>query len=207
MSKVDYIPSTYDGQDTWAETFSTKLPSQSATLGVSPAQQTALLAAITDMRTSYAEQKVLETDYRSKVAEAESKRKTTISNAGGIRKIVALMKASSNYTTAIGEYLGIEASTPDPNPDTMQATIKTRLLPDSKVKVHCNMQGADAYNVYSKRADEVNFIFIGTSVTPWFVDDRPKLNGAPESRQYYNQLVIKNEEVGLPSPIVTVIVG
>ncbi|MBK7380235.1 MAG: hypothetical protein IPJ03_14820 [Ignavibacteriales bacterium] len=207
MKKVDYIPSTYDGQDTWAETFSTKLPSQSATLGVSPAQQTALLNAITEMRTAYAEQKVLETDYRSKVAEAETKRKAAISNPGGIRKIVALMKASSNYTTAIGEYLGIEASAPDPNPDDMQATIKVKLQPEGKVKVHCDMQGADAYNVYSKRADEVNFVFIGTSVTPWFVDDRPKLNGAPESRQYFNQLVIRNEEIGLPSPIMIVVVG
>ncbi|MBK6913737.1 MAG: hypothetical protein IPH11_08710 [Ignavibacteriales bacterium] len=207
MSHSTYLPPTYDGQDTWAENFATKLPSHSAALGLSPAQQTALLTAITNMRTAYATQKSTETSFHSSVQDAIAKRAIALNQPGGVRKMVNLMKASPNYTLAIGEDLGIENSNPEPNPNDLQATIKAQSLPLNKVKIHCKLQGADAYNIYCKRGTETNPVLIATSVTPWYLDERANLNGAPERREYFNVLVIKNQEIGIVSPTLIVIVG
>lgn len=207
MHNSSYLPTTFDGQDTWAENFSTKLPTYSAQLGLSPAQQTALLTAITNMRTAYATQKATESSFHAKVQDAIAKRAIALNEPGGVRKMVNLMKANPNYTLAIGQELGIENTSPEPNPDELQATIKSKTLPLNKVKVHCSLQGADAYNIYCKRGAETEAVFIGTSVTPWYLDDRDNLNGAPERREYFNVLVIKNEEIGIVSPTLIVIVG
>lgn len=117
-----------------------------------------------------------------------------------------MIKSHSNYTTSIGADLGIEVNNSEASDDNRRATIKLKTVP-GKVMIKSKMKGVDAFNVYSRVADEEKFIFIGTSVIPWFADERPKLNGAPEKREYFIRLVIKNKEVGIQSDIATIVVG
>ena len=167
---------------------------------------TDLINLINEHRTAYAEQVSIEATYRSKVAYAESKRTAAISGNGGIRKVMKIIKSNPNYTAAIGADLGIEVNDSEASDDNRRATIKVKIVP-GKVMIKSKMKGVDAFNVYSRVADEEKFIFIGTSVIPWFEDERPKLNGTPEKREYFTTLVVRNKEVGIQSDIATIVVG
>jgi hypothetical protein len=206
MSNTDYVPKKIAAIDTWEETLSTKLPAYAALFNLPPAMVTDLMNLINEHRTAYAEQVSIEANYRSKVADANSKRTAAISGNGGIRQVMRIIKSNPNYTTAIGHDLGIEVNNSELSDDNRRATIKVKIVP-GKVMIKSKMKGVDAFNVYSRVADQENFIFIGTSVIPWFADERPKLNGAPEKREYYTTLVIRNKEVGIKSDIATIVVA
>lgn len=206
MSNTDYVPKKIAAIDTWEENLSTKLPAYAALFNLPPAMVTDLMNLINEHRTAYAEQVSIEANYRSKVAEADSKRTAAISGNGGIRKVMRMIKSSPNYTAAIGHDLGIEVNNSEQSDDNRRATIKVKIVP-GKVMIKSKMKGVDAFNVYSRVADEEKFIFIGTSVIPWFADERPKLNAAPERRDYFIRLVIKNKEVGVQSDTATIVVG
>lgn len=207
MAKNNFLPDTLAGLDSWAENFLAKLPTYAAAFGLSPAQVTALTNLVTAQRTAYIALLTATANYHAKVDEAKVKRVDSISSADGIRAMVKIMKASAGYTTFGGEDLGIEVNNPAPIPDNLQATIKARVLPDNTVRITCVMDIADSYNVYCRRGAETDFTFIGYSTAPKFIDARPKLNGAPEKREYKTVLVIKNTEVGNASDPTTVIIG
>jgi hypothetical protein len=207
MANSNYLPGTLAGLDSWADNFLAKLPTYAAAFGLSPAQVTALTNLITAQRTAYSALLAATANFHAKVDEAKVKRIDSISSAAGIRAMVKIMKASPGYTTFGGEDLGIEADTPPPIPDNLQATIKAKVLPDKTVRITCVMDIADTYNVYCRRGAETEFTFIGYSTAPKFIDARPNLNGAPEKREYKTVLVIKNAEVGTASDPTTVIVG
>ncbi|MBK6912765.1 MAG: hypothetical protein IPH11_03490 [Ignavibacteriales bacterium] len=206
MSNTDYVPKKIAAIDSWEENLSTKLPAYTALFNLPPAMVTDLMNLINEHRTAYAEQVFIEATYRSKVAATDLKKNAAISGNGGIRKVMKMIKSHSNYTTSIGADLGIEVNNSEASDDNRRATIKVKIVP-GKVMIKSKMKRVDAFNVYSRVADEEKFIFIGTSVIPWFEDERPKLNGAPEKREYFIRLVIKNKEVGIQSDIATIVVG
>lgn len=205
MSKTDYVPKKIAVIDTWEENLTAKLPGYTALFSLPPAMVTELMNLINEHRTAYSEQVSAEATYRSKVDEAESKREAAIGGNGGIRKVMKMIKANPNYTTAIGYDLGIEVNNSEESDDNRHATIKLKIVP-GMVMVKSKLKGADAFNVYSRVADSGEFVFIGSSVIPWFADERPKLNGAPEKREYYTTIVIKNKEVGIRSDTATIVV-
>ena len=75
------------------------------------------------------------------------------------------------------------------------------------VEIKWDKQGMEAIAAYCKRGSEVSFSFFEKDVESPLKNDRPKLDpSAPEERQYYAYYVEDDEDVGMQSDIITVIV-
>ncbi len=207
MSSSDYLPTTLGNLDSWEENFLAKLPTYAASFGLSPAEVTAITNAITAHRTAYTAQLASQANVSSLVENTKAKRKAAISGLNGIRAIANMMKNNSAYTKTAGLDLGIESTYIPPSPDLLVASIKAKVTIDNKVKISTVLGTADGFNCYSRRANETELTFLGTSVNSVLIDSRPNLNGAPERREYVIRLVIGNVEVGTQSDIAVVIVG
>ena len=75
------------------------------------------------------------------------------------------------------------------------------------VEIKWDKQCMEAIAAYYKRGSEVSFSFFEKDVDSPLIDDRPKLDAdSPEERSYYAYYIDDDENVGLQSDIITVIV-
>lgn len=122
-----------------------------------------------------------------------------------IRQDIANMKKSRGWNDGKGEVL--EVTTPaasiDPN------TLKPRLEVESKRarnEIMAKKFGADSLNVYVRLKGQGPFRLLAAKRVRFPLnDDTPTAGGQPEEREYQAIPVIADEEVGLPSDIVSAV--
>jgi hypothetical protein len=113
-----------------------------------------------------------------------------------------LIKASPNFTQALGESYGI-VSTPAPEP--ANPTVAAVALSQSQVQLNIFKAGYSVLAVDMKRGNG-DWVQIGVSMTATFIDSLPPLvAGQPEVREYRVQGMENNQRVGVVSPIVSVV--
>lgn len=114
------------------------------------------------------------------------------------RGYVSTIKASSAYTTAVGEAYGIVAPEPGvPGPPTVSATA----LPASQVRLAIGKAGYSVLAVDSRRGGG-GWEQIGVSMTAEYIDTRAPLTpGTPEQREYRVQGMEENARVGFLSDV------
>jgi hypothetical protein len=206
MPKQDYIPKLKPKLFTWVKSFLVNFPPLAPGLGISAPSITDLTNRLNDYLTAYTEMISLRAAYHAKVAEVKLKRKYAISEVGGVRSIVKIMKASSAYTLAAGESLSIELDAPVPDRNKMQPEIKAEIDANNIVKLYYKKGIATGVKAYSRRGGEKNFtFFISDNVSP-VIDSRPNLTDRFEEREYYLIYVIGDDTVGIQSPTVKVTV-
>ena len=111
------------------------------------------------------------------------------------RKLVEQIKAHPNYTKAIGDDLGIEATAAPVQ--AMKPTIKCATEPNGKVFLNVLKDGHDALSVYSKRGAETQPSLLGVYTRSRIEDARPPLvTGQPELREYTIQYRDADQPVG-----------
>ncbi|MBK6915391.1 MAG: hypothetical protein IPH11_17635 [Ignavibacteriales bacterium] len=206
MPKQDYIPKLKPKLFTWVKSFLTNFPTLAPGLGISAPSVTDLTNRLNDYLTAYTEMISLRATYHAKVAEVKLKRKHAISEVGGVRSIVKIMKASSAYTLAVGESLQVELDAPVPDRNNMQPRFKAEVDANRIVKLFYKKGIASGVNAYCRREGEKDFIFIGTDSISPMLDPRPNLTDQPEEREYYLIYVIDDVQVGKKSPILKVTV-
>ena len=204
MAKEDFIERRDGDLDGQEEVFITNLPIHATTLGIDPLEVTSVVTILGDHRVSYSE--MLSKKAASKAAVADNKLKKKLA-IGEFRRIAQKIKASTGYTEAIGDDLRIIGpEVVRPPLEEMKPTLKAEHS-GGIVEIKWDKQGMEAIKIYCKRGSETSFSLLDKDVESPLKDDRPKLDpSAPEERQYYAYYVEDDEEVGLQSDIITVIV-
>lgn len=117
--------------------------------------------------------------------------------------IVARAKASPNYTTAMGEDMGIEAPASVPGADPLELVPAAR--PNSEVEVGFNKQNYDGVHLEGQRGNEVTWTVLGNDAFSPYVDTRaPLVAGQPEVRKYRGRYLDGDTPIGDWSDIVQV---
>ncbi len=123
-----------------------------------------------------------------------------------VRKDIGNMKKSRGWDDGKGEVLDV--NTPPGSLD--PGTLKPRLTGESKqghVELMAKKLGADTLNVYVRLKGVAAFRLLASKRVRFpFIDDTPPaVTGQPEEREYRVIAVIGDDEVGVPSDIVSTV--
>ncbi|HMO81457.1 MAG TPA: hypothetical protein PKD24_11775 [Pyrinomonadaceae bacterium] len=113
-----------------------------------------------------------------------------------IRQLIKRLKASPNYTEAIGEVLDLVVDSPDElNPGDIVPELKLKGLNDGAIEIKFSRQGLDAMRVDWRVKDATEWQLAGTYTTSPGIHNQPSADGKPEAREYRGILLSKNQPV------------
>jgi hypothetical protein len=123
-----------------------------------------------------------------------------------ISKLVKRIKASTSYTDAMGQDLGIIAPTQTIDVNAMQPDLKVN-LDAGRPHIKCSKGYADAIDLYADRKDSIGFTLIGRLLKLDYIDviSLPA-NTVLAEWDYKAMYVIGNDNVGLMSSVASVVV-
>ena len=206
MPRKDYLSQALDVLDTWLTNFFALIDTIGVTLGLTAGQITEVKSRITDFRTKYQEQTQKEADYKASVKATKAAMKVCVSDSGGVRDLVGKMKKHDDYTEALGETLGAIGEE-----HIMDSVSAKPVLKDKSegglIIVGFNLFGWDGINIYRELDNGAGMVFIARDTDAPYYDTTPKLDPTkPEKRQYQAYFVDGDDQIGLPSDILTIIV-
>jgi hypothetical protein len=208
--------------------FSIKLPTYATLVGITAAEVTALqkdtamYAYIINMQEGYKQTVNNITSYKNLLKHAVGQQHLGVIPSAPIlatppanvpegvfdrvSKLVKRIKASTNYTDAIGQDLGIVSATQTIDFTTMQPDLKVN-LDAGRPHIKCNKGFADAIDLYVDRKDGVGFVLIGRLLKLDYIDvvSLPSSTALAEW-SYKAMYVVGNDNVGLMSGVVSVVV-
>ncbi len=205
MAKSDYFPGDQDDQDTWMETYFNNLDAALTAVGIAVLEGAATKTSVGNARTSF-------TTWKNTKQQAQSDsdtfrtRRDAASNL--FRPLNQRIKNMPNYTTAIGETIGIEGAEDSTDPATLKPKVKAAFV-GGLVEIKFNMPPqAASMEITSKRAAETSYTYLANDTNSPNPDGRASLDTTkPEDRFYILQF--KNaagQLIGQPSDVVKVTV-
>lgn len=204
MKKKPYIPRPDAALKTWLANFKAKIAIHGPTLGLLPAEITALQDWCDDLIAAIDDVMQKKQDYKESVSAKNAQRKISVD---GITNAATSIKTKAAYTEAIGNDLGIigEADTFDP------LTFKTKLSAvvfTDHVVINFTKEQTDGVNIYARRKGEATWNFLALDTNSPYVDNRPlAVPGTPETREYMGIGVIEDEQLPLQSDVIIVVFG
>lgn len=206
MAKKDYLTKALDRLVTWLTNFFDNIDSIGATLGLTPAQITEVKARITDFKTKYQDQVQKDGDYKASVEATQASIKVCLSDSGGVRDLVGKMKKHDDYTEALGETLGVIGEEHVPDSFNAKPELKDK-SEGGNIKLGFNLYEWDGLNIYRDRDEGAGMVFLARDTDSPYYDTTPKLDPTkPEKRMYQAYFVDGDNQIGLPSDIITIIV-
>ena len=203
MSK-DFVPTNESVLKAWLENMKTQVQNNPTSFGLSMPDTQSLLTCIDQLNNSIADVSVKADQYKSAVRLKDQLKTTLLPQ---IRQIIGVIKANPDYSDSMGVMLGV---TPRTGISTDWDSVKP--VPKAKktmqgVEISYKLKGATGVLVYGKRGTESDFILLEKDTASPFVDKRANQAGTTgEQRQYYMVYFRKDEPVGQPSDIVTIVV-
>ena len=228
MGNSKFIPSGDSEKVVWLNNFTTKMSLYAAQLGVTTAELTALqkdnayFTYLISMMEVYRQNLLNLSSYKNMLKHAVGQQHIgalpVLPNLGTappsvpegvfdrVSKLVTRVKASLNYTDAIGNDLGVIAPTQTIDLATLQPELKITIDGD-RPHIKCSKGYADAIDLYADRKDGAGFVLIGRLTKPDYIDvvDLPA-NTVLAEWDYKARYVIANNVVGVMSTIASVIV-
>ena len=225
---ISYIPNSDSDRNVWLNNFSTKINTYATLVGVTAAEvtaiqkDTAMCTYIINMLEAYKQTVNNITSYKNLLKHAVGQQHLgaipiapTLATAPAtvaegvfdrVSKIVKRIKASANYTEAMGNDLGIIAPVQTFDPNTLQPELKVN-LDAGRPHIKCSKGYADAIDLYVDRKDGLGFVLIGRLLKLDYID----VIGLPANTllaewDYKAMYVIGNSNVGLMSGVVSVVV-
>ncbi len=126
-------------------------------------------------------------------------------------KLIKKIKLHANYTTAIGQDMGIIGSVLDEDYDNLKAVIKG-ITPDTdQVLINWVKNRMPGVIVYSNESipegisDNIKWIEIGRAMRSPFEDTRKNKSSVPETRYYRIRCMYNDKPVGLHSDIIKIV--
>ncbi len=219
----DFVKRTDAGFATQMENFASKLPNYAALLGIDPSEVSAAQQDAQYMSGVVGIIEQAKTYSQSWVAYKDLVRYGGPGSLGAFpvpvtipvppptmqpgaeerfRMLTKRIKGSLNYTTAIGEDLGIEV--PQSSSE-LKAPVLSVKADAGKAVIAFKKGKADGVRIYSKRGSEAAFTFLAIDTKSPYVDTRPNaVEGVPEKREYYAYLFDDDATVGQQSDIVSI---
>ena len=223
-----YLPNADNDKSLWFTNFKTKIATHAVTLGVSPAEVTTTqkdadaYLYIINMLEANKQYVNNITAYKNLLRHAVAQQHLGVIPVAPVlaapppavtegvfdrvSKLVKRIKAHVNYTDAIGQDLGIIAPTQTIDVATMQPDLKV-VLDAGRPHIKCTKGYADAIDLYVDRKDGAGFVSIGRLLKLDYID----VVGLPANTaliewSYKAMYVIGNDNVGLMSPVVSIVV-
>jgi hypothetical protein len=227
-SAISFIPNGDADKGIWLGNFTTKLPTYAPLVGITAAEVTAIqkdaamYQYILSMLEAYKQTVNNITSYKNLLKHAVGQQHLgaipiapTLAAAPAAvtegvfdraSKLGKRIKASANYTEAMGNDLGIIAPTQTIDTNTMQPDITVKLDAD-RPHIKCTKGYADAIDLYVDRKDGAGFVLIGRLLKLDYIDVVPlPTNTVLAEWDYKARYVIGNDPVGLMSSVVSVVV-
>lgn len=225
---ISFIPNGDADRGIWMGNFSNKLPTYATLVGVTAAEvtsvqkDTVMYTYIINMLETYKQTVNNITSYKNLLKHAVGQQHLgaipgapTLTTAppvvtegvfDRISKLVKRIKASTSYTEAMGQDLGIIAPTQIIDINSMQPDLKVN-LDAGRPHIKCSKGYADAIDLYVDRKDSIGFTLIGRLLKLDYIDvvNLPT-NIALAEWDYKAMYVIGNGCVGLMSSVVSVVV-
>lgn len=124
-----------------------------------------------------------------------------------LRKLLQRIQGSTGYTEAIGEDLGITGTTDGAaalDPATAKPTARAVALPKSEVRIEFDKRRFDGVVIEARHPGEKDWSRLGTDNYSPYLDTRtPTTPGQPEIREYRLRYILRDEEVGEWSDIIS----
>lgn len=204
MAKQYYLPRDEAKMVTWLKNYKLKLATHGAALGLTAAEITAQQnlcdEIVADIELSFQVQQ----DAQEQTAKKDATKATDLPL---IQKKVANMKTNSNYTTAIGEDLGVIGEETTFDPVNYKPDFKAQTFP-GQVKLDFSKKGVQGVKFFSRKKGESIWEFLAIDTRTPYIDTRPLADPAkPETREYMGIGVINDQQVGQQSDIITVVFG
>lgn len=197
----DFIP-TADGElVNWLTNFKTKLSLRATDLGLDTTQLAAQKLACDNLLDAIGTAIDSKKTYDSAMANKKQVNRDSIKS---VRNFIKNIKTSAVYTDAIGNELGIVATTNSMNKTNYKSVLKADLHP-GYVLLKFTKKGAEGINLYSRIKGETDWSKIGFFGHSPCTDDRPlAVANQAENREYMCIGLVKDHEIGMQSDIVSV---
>ena len=199
-----YYPRTDGEKITWMTNFSMVLAPIAASLGLAPADTLAVTGALAAFQAAVADKVTKKAAAQSSTAACVT---TDNATEDTIRSTVRRIKAHPTYTTAIGESLGIQAPESQPSgAESERPDLETVSVVNGEVVLSFLKVGHTGVEIRSKRGAETEYTFLARDTEAPYVDTRPNLSPAPETRYYVAQFLRRDTLVGQLSDVLVVTV-
>lgn len=228
MGNSKFIPSGDSNKVVWLNNFTTKMGLYSTQLGVTAAELSSLqkdnayFTYLISMMEVYRQNLLNLSSYKNMLKHAVGQQHIgalpVLPNLGTapptvpegvfdrVGKLVTRIKASLNYTDALGNDLGVIAPTQTIDLATLKPELKVNLDGD-RPHIKCSKGYADAIDLYVDRKDGAGFVLIGRLTKPDYIDvANLPANIVLAEWDYKARYVIANNVVGVMSSIVSVVV-
>lgn len=194
---ADFIPPGDDARKTWCTTLRNKIAALGATLGLTPAQITAIQDKSDAIIGRIDEKAAKKNEWRASIAAAETGNAADFTD---LRQIIAGIRTLATYTPAIGEELGFIGPDDTFDPSTYKAELRGLVLSaPSQVTVSFGKAKGkiDGVNIYSRVQGTAEWIFKARDTQSPYIDTTPLQEaGKPEIREYRLRAVIDDVEIG-----------
>lgn len=226
MSNSRFIPTGDSDKVVWLNNFTTKMSLYATTLGVTPAELTALqkdnayFSYVISMMEVYRQNLLNLSTYKNMLKKAVGQQHIgalpalpTLPTAPAavsegvfdrVSKLAIRIKASVNYTDAIGSDLGVISPTESIDIATLQPDIKI-VLEVGKPHLKWKKGISDAIDLYADHNDGTGFAYIGRLLRNEYLDITPIASGKVYDEWSYKAIyVIADTQVGLYSKVTSV---
>jgi hypothetical protein len=228
MKKQPYLPKREPERVIWLNTFAAKIGAYAATVGITPAEVTligkmaafyAYIIGLVEMTKTFTQTLTQFKDTLTfapigtvlgAIPTLTPGAAPPVTDAGIFTVIsgyVSRIKASSAYTTSIGEDLGIIGDETTFDEGAYAPEIKGETTPDG-AKVKFTKKGVDGINVYSRSKGDSTWEKLAFDSSSPYLDARPlQTPGTPEVREYRGRGVINDVEIGQFSDIISITIS
>ncbi len=227
-TRISYIPYSDAARAIWMNNFNIKLPNYATLTGITVAELTSvqddtnMYQYLLNMLETYKQTVNNITSYKNLAKHAVAQQHlgsipvlpnlatapTPITEGifDRVSNLVKRIKASVNYTSAMGQDLGIVAPIQVIDVNTMQPELKIT-LDAGRPHIKSTKGYADAIDLYADRKDGIGFVLIGRLLKADYIDtvNLPATVALAEW-DYKAMYVIGNSNVGLMSSIESVVV-
>lgn len=200
---ADFIPRRDGDLVTWLKNVSAKLDLYSKSLEMTDAQVKIEQKRCDNIITAIQLNEKKRAEYQATVTQTDAIKEHELS---ALRALVRRIKASTIYTDAVGKDFGVVG--------TSEHLSQVQNRPEFKTEVHSGFVrvkfvkgNLDGVNIYRRMQGETNWTFLARDTHSPYDDHTPvKQTGTAETREYSVHGVIKDEEVGERSAILSLVV-
>jgi hypothetical protein len=199
-----FIPSDNDELRTWLTNLIDKVDLHGLTLGMTAAEITAFKAVLQGIIDDIDRVAADRNTWLGSAATLKTTKQTKLTKSGPVRSRINQWKGSGLLTGAMATDMDVVGTEDEFDPDTYKAAIKGEARVGF-VRITFKKLGVDGLNIYERLKGQTTWKKLSfDSNSPY--DDHTELvvAGTPEVREYRAIGVIDDEEIGLPSDIVSV---
>ncbi len=205
LTHMDYLPKTRAELKNWWLNLKTQGQTELAKINL-PLQE---ITDMVDLATDQYNKMQATDDLESALKAARLIEKAaTAQNEPVMRLGVRNWKTRPLYATSgIEGTLGLKGTEEDFDPLTFKTELKLSIV-GGQIRVDFLKSKCDSIAIYCRLRGTATWIKLGTDTRSPYYDTNPLANPAiPEVREYMGMGVIDNEEVGVPSDIVSIVFG